>query len=149
MLIENIKRGEGTKEYQRHIGTFRDGLFHPYKDTLGYWTIGYGHLIPSPIKPITEAQADSFLLEDINTARESAIRIHGVVFNKAPIEIQNLLIEMLFQLGEAKAMKFKRFNAAIAERDYQTAAKELVSSLWYKQTPNRVKGHIETLIHTR
>lgn len=147
-LIDNIKRGEGTKEYQRHIGAFDNGMFLRYKDSLGYWTIGYGHLIkPSEsYTTITEAKADELLMMDIEQAKRSAIAIHGPVFHKASINIQHLLIEMVFQLGEGTARTFKRFNQAIADKDYHNAAKELVSSRWYKQTPNRVKGHIDTLL---
>ncbi|GAA0465543.1 glycoside hydrolase family protein [Aeromonas salmonicida] len=147
-LTENIKRGEGTKEYQRHIGTFDNGMFLRYKDSLGYWTIGYGHLIKpnESYTRITEDKAEEFLMMDIEQAKRGAIAIHGPMFHKVSPRIQNLLIEMVFQLGEDTARTFRRFNAALAEGDYDQAARELVSSRWYKQTPNRVKGHIDTLI---
>ncbi len=79
---------------------------------------------------------------DIEQAKRGAIAIHGPMFHKVSPRIQNLLIEMVFQLGEDTARTFRRFNAALAEGDYDQAARELVSSRWYKQTPNRVKGHI-------
>lgn len=150
-LIDNIKRGEGTKEYQRHIGTFDNGMFLRYKDSLGYWTIGYGHLIKAneAYTSITEDKALDLLMDDIEQAKRSCISIHKDVFHKAPVSIQSLLIEMVFQLGEGTARTFKRFNQSIADKDYHSAAKELVSSRWYKQTPNRVKGHIDTLMNQR
>lgn len=36
---------EGTKEYQATKGYFKQGRFWIYKDSLGFPTIGYGHLI--------------------------------------------------------------------------------------------------------
>ncbi len=77
---------------------------------------------------------------DIEQAKRGAIAIHGPMFHKVSPRIQNLLIEMVFQLGEDTARTFRRFNAALAEGDYDQAARELVSSRWYKQTPNRVRS---------
>lgn len=49
-------------------GQGRDGLFHPYKDPVGIWTIGYGHTdgVGPKSKPLTKKQALALLKKDIN-----------------------------------------------------------------------------------
>lgn len=146
-LSERIKEHEGTLEYQKHKDIFRNGLFFPYKDSLGFWTIGYGHLIKkgeSFLKGITPKEADNLLLQDIAIAE---LQIKQLI--KEPSShsaaIQMLLIEMVFQLGLTKSMKFVKFRACVEARDYAGAARELRSSQWFKQTQSRVQGHIDVL----
>jgi GH24 family phage-related lysozyme (muramidase) len=148
-LVTRIKQNEGSISYQKKTGTYQDGKFKLYKDTLGYWTIGYGHLCSdSEVKKykdgITETQAGLVLLQDVIEAEQSARRLFEM--NRHSIEVQDVLIEMVFQLGERKAAGFKRFKAALEAHDYNTAAHELKDSSWYKQTTNRVKAHIEVLL---
>ncbi|PKQ78095.1 glycoside hydrolase family protein [Aeromonas sobria] len=146
-LSERLKEHEGTLEYQEHKNIFRNGLFFPYKDSLGFWTIGYGHLIKkgeSFLKGITPKEADNLLLQDIAIAE---LQIKQLIKEPASHSavIQMLLIEMVFQLGITKAMKFVKFRECVEARDYAGAARELKSSAWFKQTPNRVQGHINVL----
>lgn len=44
-LVNKLKEYEGTKAYQTKLKYFREGKFYPYKDSRGYLTIGYGHLV--------------------------------------------------------------------------------------------------------
>lgn len=48
-------------------GASRDGLFRPYRDAVGVWTIGYGHTegLPQGWKPLAHAQAVRLLLDDL------------------------------------------------------------------------------------
>lgn len=49
-------------------GMSRDGKFHPYKDAVGVWTIGYGHTagVRSSSSPLTKAEAEALLKHDLN-----------------------------------------------------------------------------------
>ena len=44
-LKQQLKQYEGTKEYQTKVGYFKNGKYWQYKDSLGYPTIGFGHLV--------------------------------------------------------------------------------------------------------
>ncbi len=148
-LVTRIKQNEGSIAYQKKTGTYRNGKFMLYKDTLGYWTIGYGHLCTdSEVKKykdgITDTQAGLVLMQDVIEAEQSARRLFEM--NRHSCAVQDVLIEMVFQLGERKAAGFKRFKAALDAQDYKQAADELKDSSWYKQTTNRVKAHIEVLL---
>ena len=46
-----------------------EGLsLEPYKDSAGLWTIGYGHMTKERHEPITPAQAEAYLVEDVKKA---------------------------------------------------------------------------------
>lgn len=143
-LIERVKLNEGSIPLQAKLGYFRDKKFFKYKCSMGVWTIGYGHAI----KPgenfdcgITEEQADAMLVADLGVAQESAKSIH---IDKHE-EVNDLLAEMVFQLGFSGTKKFKKFIAALKVSDYNEAAAQIIDSNWYRQTPNRVKQHVKTL----
>lgn len=67
---ELLKEFEGTKEYQKNEGHFRENKFYPYKDSVDNPTIGYGHLITnreSFKSGISEKEADILLRKDIKS----------------------------------------------------------------------------------
>jgi len=122
-LITRIKKHEG----------FRSKV---YKDSLGVLTIGYGRNLEG--NGVTEEEADYLLMNDIETARKQ-------IEKNFPWTIQmdyarwGVLLEMLFQLGLPKTLKFKNTLAAMQRGDYTAAAAGMMDSLWAKQTPERVK----------
>lgn len=61
-------------------------------------------------------------------------------------ETQKIIIDMAFQLGPTKFPLFKKFLAAINNWNYKVAADELANSRWYKQSGDRSKHHVETLL---
>ena len=82
----------------------------PYKDQLGYLTIGYGHLILSNEKILLNKQIHKKELEEI-FEKDFKKALSGFnntfksfILNKKETE---LLIEMIFQLGIKGCLKFK------------------------------------------
>ena len=53
---------------------------------------------------------------------------------------EEILIEMVFQLGKNGVSKFKNMWKALAEKNYIGASYEMLDSRWAKQTPNRAKA---------
>jgi lysozyme len=141
MNLEQIKINEGTIEYQRYIGSFKNNQFYPYLCSEGFWTIGYGHRCLETQEPISVMTADLLLLDDAKKAEQQALSIHKSLYQ----EVNDVLAEMVFQLGRSGVMKFKRFLAALEVYDFKKAAHELKDSKYFKQTPNRVKLHIAKL----
>lgn len=145
-LLTDIKNNEGSLDYQRKRGMFKNGLFLVYKDSLGLDTIGYGHFVRPDEKfsaGLTEEQADSLLRQDVQGAIQDAD--HWIPLQTQPEVVQRVLVEMVFQLGINRAKKFVKFSSAIQEKNYARAAVELKNSNWYMQTPNRVEQHIAHL----
>jgi len=150
-LIQSIIQNEGSKAYQQKIGTYKNGKFLRYKDSLGYWTIGYGHLIQKSENfiEITEQQAEALLVQDIKSAVVDAAVLFNMnrLYNSSVCNerVQRVLVEMVFQLGYKKASGFKKFLGALAQGDINAAITEMKNSAWYRQTPNRVNDLIHKM----
>ena len=52
---------------------------------------------------------------------------------------QEILVEMVFQLGIGGVGKFKKMWSALDNEDYGEASFQMMDSLWAKQTPNRAE----------
>ena len=108
-----------------------------YQDTVGVWTIGYGHT--GGVKKgdkITQKDADDFLLADTLQAAIDASSL-PVAFDGLNAVRQAVLINMSFNLGKTRLLAFKRTLLAIAIRDYDNAALYMLQSKWSKQVGNR------------
>jgi lysozyme len=113
----------------------QEGLrLKPYKDTVDKLTIGYGRNLNA--NGISIAEADTFLDHDISTAIE-AVSSRIILWHSLDDVRQRVLIEMCFNLGIDGLLKFNNFFLALHLHDYDTAAKEMLNSLWSKQVKNR------------
>jgi len=130
-LLQSVKKHEG---YRNKV----------YLDTLGKRTVGVGHLCVEDFweddKEYSEEMLMNILKDDLKNAIEGAERLlkDCRILDSLAKEI---IIEMVFQLGETGVSKFKNMLKALKEGpDYQTAASEMLDSRWAKQTPNRAKA---------
>ena len=82
----------------------------PYKDQLGYLTIGYGHLILSNEKALLKKKIHKKELEEIfekdfkKALNNFNSKLKFLTSNKKEAE---LLVELIFQLGIKGCLKFK------------------------------------------
>lgn len=102
----------------------------PYKCTAGDLTIGYGRNIS--VNGITRKEADILLNNDIRNAIYDA-RIFINKLDELSDNRKITLIDMAFNLGYTKLSKFKKFKAAILNKDFEEAAKEMLDSKWAMQ----------------
>ena len=122
----------------------------PYKDQLGHLTIGYGHLILSNEKILLKKQIHKKELEEIfekdfkNAVTCFNHTFKSFIVNKKETE---LLIEMIFQLGIKGCLKFKNLIKNMKKGNKHLVCLDMMDSLWYKQTPNRVKTLIKTFLN--
>lgn len=141
-LMEEVKEFEGTIQYQTAVGYYRNGKFWIYKDSLGYPTIGYGHLITASDNfagGINEVQADELLMKDLVRTVNDAKGIYAQYKMKTPYIVQIVLTEMVFQMGKGGVLKFKNTLQAMANGDYKAAAAGIRNSAWYRQTTRRAE----------
>ena len=59
---------------------------------------------------------------------------------------QEVLLEMIFQLGIKNCLIFTRFNKYMKKKLLHMAALEMLDSLWYVQTPKRVERLVGSLL---
>jgi lysozyme len=136
-LIADIEAAEGCK-------------LTAYKDSLGFPTIGYGHLLDNSISwdgyTITQAQADAFLESDVQKWAIWAQSLPEWPDLDTACR-KNAVIELAFNMGK-KWLLFANCRAAIERQDWQAAHDQLLSSLWASQVhatrANRLAGYLLT-----
>ena len=136
-LKERIKSNEGFSS-------------KPYKDQLGYLTIGYGHLILPNENILLKKQIHKKELEEIfEKDFNKALSKFNNTFKSFTLNEKesDLLIEMIFQLGIKGCLKFKNLIKNIRKTNKHLVCFDMMDSLWYKQTPNRVKTLIKTFLN--
>lgn len=141
-LLRDIKLYEGTIDYQKKLGYFRDNKFWVYKDTLGFPTIGYGHLLLEGERfpnGLSIEDADKMLAKDLESTINDAKSIYDQYKMDAPLALQMVLVQMVFQMGKAGVSKFKNTLTAMANKEYSKAAYGMRNSLWYRQTTGRAE----------
>jgi GH24 family phage-related lysozyme (muramidase) len=142
-LVSDIKIFEGTIAYQTKVGFFKNNKFWTYKDSLGYPTIGYGHLLvagESFPQGLTESQANALLDKDLASKVADAKSIYEQYGMKGGIELQKVLTQMVFQMGKGKVLQFKNTLSCMARGDYKGAAAGMRNSAWYKQATSRAEA---------
>jgi lysozyme len=109
-------------------------ILKPYLCTAGKTTIGIGRNLDDV--GITREEADMMLDHDIDRCIAELDR--SVPRWRTHNEVrQNVLIELVFNLGISRFLGFRRMLAALAASDYATAAKEMKDSRWYTQVGKR------------
>lgn len=147
-MKEQLKIYEGTKQYQTKLGYYKNGKFWTYKDSLGFSTIGYGHLVLKGedfTQGLTDVEADKLLDFDIAISLSDVLSL-GLNLPKQS-KWNDFMVLMVFQLGLTKTRQFKKFLAALKAGNYATAIIEVKDSNWYRQTPNRVDQMIRAVLN--
>ena len=130
-LKEEIKLHEG---YRNKV----------YLDTLGKRTVGVGHLCVEDFWEDDKEYEESFLMEILQKDLQEAIRGAKELMDEhgcADIDerAEEIIIEMVFQLGRTGVKKFRNMWKALSEHNYIGASFEMLDSKCAKQTPNRAK----------
>ena len=136
-LLESVKKHEG---YRNKV----------YLDTLGKRTVGVGHLCVEDFWEDDKEYEEKFLMtileHDLQTAIKGAKELmedHGCA--DIDEQAEEILIEMVFQLGKNGVSKFKNMWKALAELNFVGASYEMLDSRCAKQTPNRAKAMAKTM----
>jgi GH24 family phage-related lysozyme (muramidase) len=127
-----------------------------YNDHLGYLTFGIGHLITQkdpeaewPIgEPVSEERVKECFDKDVETSI-TEIKFMVKDFDDKPDIVQEVLVNMLFNLGYHRLSAFKKFLKAIKKNDWNEAAKEGRDSRWYTQVTmraERLMSKLEALV---
>ena len=120
----------------------------PYKDSLGFWTVGIGHLLQGkelnryvdlskniPIKSISNDECNKIFEEDVIDAEINLDKILPI-WRELDDTRQRALINLSFNLG-GKLAKFFDFLRHMRDKNYIAAGTALQNSLWWKQVKSR------------
>lgn len=132
-----------------------DGDFRVYKDSLGKLTVGVGHLVnqdsPDDIKDLQLGDSISYErgMELFNAdVNEKIDHVNYWISQYPQLEFVDFeaLVDIQFQMG-SKIYNWTNFKSALADSDFETAAKELVTasdgvspSKWMRETPERAEA---------
>ena len=143
-----------SRNYYDMLSLNEGNLPSVYKDSKGNRTIGIGF-------NLEDAGNRKFLKQqgiDINElfeGRQLSDRETKILYNHSltqafndaqkydpgfaqrPEAVKMTLVDMAFNLGLTKLNKFKKMKQGLMNNDYQTAADEMVDSLWYDQVKSR------------
>lgn len=113
-----------------------EGLrMRPYQDSLGNWTVGVGHLMSNPL---SFRAVMTILADDIDAAKNDCLHAFPW-FADLDETRQAAIINMRFNMGLPRLQRFVKFLKAMELGDYDTAAKEMLDSLWSKQVGKRAQ----------
>ena len=123
-----------------------------YLDHLGLPTFGIGHLIidsdPEATKDVGDPVSDDRVKECFDKDVESVIsdckRLYDD-FDELPSECQEIIANMMFNMGLTRLSKFKGMKAGVDARDWNKAADEMVDSKWYRQVTNRAERLVQRM----
>jgi len=120
-----------------------------YEDSLGYKTLGVGHLC-KPEDPeydwavgtsVLQEVVDMYYEDDFDKHYMEAIHVFGnhEDWDKLPEVIQRVLVNMCFNLGGSRLSKFRNMLKACRNHDWKEMAVQMEDSRWYKQVGRRSK----------
>lgn len=111
-----------------------EGLrLEPYKCTAGKLTIGYGRNLDD--NGISPQEADYMLAKDIAQVDEQLN--HYTWFKTLNDSRKAVLVDMTFNLGLPRLLKFEKMLGALIAEDYQEAANQMLDSRWANQVGQR------------
>lgn len=135
-LIESIKRHEG---FRNRVYDDATGLpLAPGDVVRGTPTIGYGTTW------VNEEMAEELLRAHL-VLYEKQVRTRLPWLDKASEEVQDIVLEMAYQMGILGLMQWTNTLGALERRDWAAAIKGLKSSKLAKQAPSRVEDYVAVL----
>lgn len=121
---------------KKTLNVHEDRRSHPYKDSVGKTSIGVGRNLDD--NGLSEDEIEFLLNNDIRTARREADTYPWFVLIDNDVR-RNVVIEMIFNLGLPRFDGFRKTIAAIKNRDWNKAAKEMLDSKWADQVGYRAQ----------
>ena len=138
-LREQLEIDEGVK-------------YEIYNDHLGYATFGVGHLVresdPEHGQETGSPISESRVIEAFEQDCENVLRDCDILyedFDSLPEEAQQVIANMMFNMGRTRLSKFKGMKRGVDAQDWNAAADEMVDSKWYRQVTKRADRLVERM----
>jgi lysozyme len=118
VAIDLAKRFEGFCRVPKN-----DPRAHPYICPAGFWTIGYGHLCDQSHPPITPAEGEIYLAQDMQVAMRATLRFCPVLATEPDARL-GAIVDFTFNLGSGR-LQTSTLRRRINQRDWACVAFEL------------------------
>jgi lysozyme len=117
-----------------------------YLDHLGLPTFGIGHLVTKNDSESGQAVGATVSKErvaecfdmDVQSVINDCNKLYNN-FENLPEEVQQIIANMMFNLGRTRLSKFKGMKRGVDSMNWNQAADEMVDSRWYRQVTNRAQ----------
>jgi lysozyme len=132
-LREQLRQAEGIR-----FTVYDDANGKPIKAgsvVVGNPTIGIGRELS--MRGLTEEEIAYLLDNDLADVLKDAAKFRW--FDKLDSVRQNVVLEMLFNLGLTRFLGFKKFIGYMSEQRFTHAAEEMRDSRWYRQVGKRAE----------
>ena len=117
-----------------------------YLDHLRLPTFGIGHLVTKNDSESGQAVGATVSKErvaecfdmDVQSVINDCNKLYNN-FENLPEEVQQIIANMMFNLGRTRLSKFKGMKRGVDSYNWNQAADEMVDSRWYRQVTNRAQ----------
>ena len=127
-------------------------VYEIYNDHLGYPTFGIGHLVresdPENGSPLGAEVSEDRVNEAFDADIEIVLSDCNILypdFDDLPEEAQQIIANMMFNLGRPRLSKFVGMKRGVDAKDWNRAADEMVDSRWYAQVGRRAERLVDRM----
>mgnify|MGYP003133017425 FL=1 len=126
--------------------------YESYLDHLSLKTCGIGHLcredepeydLPLGAK-VSEDRVTELFEQDIQTVIQDCKKIYDD-WDKLPEEAQQIIANMMFNLGRPRYSKFRKHIQAVMDGNWKESANQMRDSRWYHQVTKRAERLCERM----
>ena len=153
--MANYTRDFLTARHDDYESKFQDWNFH-LLSYLGGQDYQNGYLLNRYVlesdeeygAPLGTPVSESRVVEAFEQDCENVLRDCHILyedFDDLPEEAQQVIANMMFNMGRPRLSKFKGMKRGVDSRDWNAAADEMVDSAWYRQVTNRADRLVERI----
>jgi lysozyme len=133
IMPDTLNKDKLREQLVRHEGMKQSA----YQDSLGYWTIGVGHLIDERKGGKLSIDSIYAILDEDIQEKCDQLDEHLSWWRNLDEARQRVLLDMCFNLGINGLLSFHNTLAFIEHGQYKEAAANMLDSKWAKQVGNR------------
>ena len=132
--LQTLKR-QLVRHEGRQVLPYSDHPGEKLEEALqGKVTIGVGYNLQD--RGLPEDIVDELFDRTVAEAVEECVRVFDFFERLAPVR-RAVLVNLMFNLGAPRLLKFQRMIAALRKGDWDRAADEMRASRWYSQVGHR------------
>ena len=123
-----------------------------YLDHLNLPTVGIGHLVTEwddeygkPVgTPISDDRVNELFDQDVQVTIDECKLLYND-FDELPEEAQQIIANMMFNMGRPRLSRFHKMKKAVDARDWAEASNQMKDSRWYNQVTTRADRLVERM----
>tara|TARA_B100000927_G_scaffold288788_1_gene284095 strand:- start:9736 stop:10176 length:441 start_codon:yes stop_codon:yes gene_type:complete len=123
-----------------------------YLDHLNLPTVGIGHLVTEwddeygkPVgTEVSEDRVNELFDQDVQVTIDECKLLYND-FDELPEEAQQIIANMMFNMGRPRLSRFHKMKKAVDARDWVEAGNQMKDSRWYNQVTTRADRLVERM----